>query len=176
MCYQCFALMNLAAAMLFCRISDATEYQYSIPEQLNDGWTTADLRSENFDVTLIERLIERIRKNTYKNIHSLLLIKNGKLILEEYFPGQEEDGKTRIYQRDTLHGIHSATKSVNSLLIGIAIDQKMITGIDEKLSTFFPEYKSFFENKDSGKDAICLKHLPFHDGGTRVGRIFTSLH
>jgi CubicO group peptidase (beta-lactamase class C family) len=157
--YRCFALMILAAAMLFCRISDAAGYQYSVPVQLKDGWTTADLRSENFDVTLIERLIERIRRNTYKNIHSLLLIKNGKLILEEYFPGQEEDGKTRIYQRDTQHGIHSVTKSVNSLLIGIAIDQKLIKGVDEKLSTFFPEYKSVFENKDSGKDAICLKHL-----------------
>src|SRR6185369_12060215 len=104
-------------------------------------------------------LIERIRKNTYKNIHSLLLIKNGKLILEEYFPGQEEDGKTRIYQRDMQHGIHSATKSVNALLIGIAIDQKLVKGVDEKLSTFFPEYKGVFAGKDSGKDAICLKHL-----------------
>ena len=35
----------------------------------------------------------------------------------------------------------------------------MIAGVDDKLSTFFPEYKSVFENKDSGKDAICLKHL-----------------
>jgi CubicO group peptidase (beta-lactamase class C family) len=48
---------------------------------------------------------------------------------------------------------------VNSLLIGIAIDQKLITGVDEKLSIFFPEYKSVFGNKDAGKDAICLKHL-----------------
>ena len=35
----------------------------------------------------------------------------------------------------------------------------MIAGVDDKLSTFFPEYKSVFENKNSGKDAICLKHL-----------------
>src|SRR3954454_4273987 len=154
-----FSLIILAVAMLLCRISDAKEYQYAIPEQLSDGWATADLRSENFDVPLIARLIEHIRNNTYKNIHSLLLIKNGKLVLEEYFPGQEEDGKTQLYQRDTQHGIHSATKSVNSLLIGIAIDQKLIAGVDEKLSKFFPEYKTVFEKKDSGKDAIRLKHL-----------------
>jgi CubicO group peptidase (beta-lactamase class C family) len=48
---------------------------------------------------------------------------------------------------------------VNSLLIGIAIDQKMIRGVDEKLSTFFPEYKSVFEKNGSEKDPICLKHL-----------------
>jgi len=151
--------MVLAGAILSCQISAAAEYQYSIPAQRNDGWTTADLHSEKFDVVLIDKLIESIRNNTYKNIHSLLLIKNGKLILEEYFPGQEEDGKTRNYQRGTLHGIHSATKSVNSLLIGIAIDNKMIAGVDEKLSTFFPEYKTVFESEGSAKAAINLKHL-----------------
>ena len=91
MCYRRFSLVIITAAMLFCRISDATEYQYSAPKQLNDEWTTADLGSEKFDVTLIETLIERIRTNAYKNIHSLLLIKNGKLVREEYFPGQEEE-------------------------------------------------------------------------------------
>jgi hypothetical protein len=47
--------MIFAVATLLCRISDATEYQYCVPEQQNDGWTTADLR-ENFDVTRIEEL------------------------------------------------------------------------------------------------------------------------
>jgi CubicO group peptidase (beta-lactamase class C family) len=159
MCYRRCSLMILAAVMLFFRISNAKEFQYAVPEQVSDGWATADMRSENLDVPLIAGLIERIRNDTYKNIHSILLIKNGKLVLEEYFPGQEEDGKKQIYQRVTQHGIHSATKSVNSLLIGIAIDQKLIAGVDEKLSKFFPEYKGVFEKKDSGKDAISLKHL-----------------
>jgi CubicO group peptidase (beta-lactamase class C family) len=42
-------------------------------------------------------------------------------------------------------------------LIGIAIDQHLIRSIDEKISTFFPEYSGIFTNKE--KDAICLKDL-----------------
>jgi CubicO group peptidase (beta-lactamase class C family) len=51
----------------------------------------------------------------------------------------------------------SATKSVNSILIGIAIDQHLIRDVNEKISTFFLEYSAIFTNKE--KDAICLKDL-----------------
>ncbi len=132
-------------------------YQYTIPEKINDGWETAHLSSENLDANLIGDLIERIKDNTYKNIHSVLLVKNGKLVVEEYFPGRNSDGQYQAYQRDTLHELHSATKSVNSILIGIAIYQHLISGVDEKISAFFPEYSDIFA--DSEKNAICLKHL-----------------
>ena len=46
----------------------------------------------------------------------------------------------------------SATKSVNSILVGIAIDQHLIGGVDEKISAFFPEYDDLFA--DPRKDAI----------------------
>jgi hypothetical protein len=71
---------------------------------------------------LIKDLIERIYDNTYKNIHSVLVIRNGKLVVEEYFPGRDSNGKYREYQRDTLHETCSVTKSVNCILIGLAID------------------------------------------------------
>jgi CubicO group peptidase (beta-lactamase class C family) len=157
--HRCSALTTLALAVLLLRSSNAREYKYAVPEQLHDGWPTANLRDENFDAALIEDMMERIRSNEYKNIHSVLLIKNGKLIVEEYFPGREEDGHHRAYDRKTRHGIHSATKSVNSLLIGIAIDQKLMAGVDEKISTFFPQYKVVFENNQNEKDSIRLKHL-----------------
>jgi CubicO group peptidase (beta-lactamase class C family) len=83
-------------------------------------------------------------------------VKNGKLVVEEYFPGTEEDGVYRVYGRDTLHGIHSATKSVNSILVGIAIDQKRLSG-DAKVSDLFPEYSDIFVGSD--KEAIRVKHL-----------------
>jgi CubicO group peptidase (beta-lactamase class C family) len=51
----------------------------------------------------------------------------------------------------------SATKSVNSILVGITIDQHKISNVDAKISSFFPEYSDLFTNKQ--KDAICLKHL-----------------
>jgi CubicO group peptidase (beta-lactamase class C family) len=44
------------------------------------------------------------------------------------------------FNRDVRHEQHSVTKSVTSLLIGIAIDQRLIPSVEEKVSTFFPEY------------------------------------
>jgi CubicO group peptidase (beta-lactamase class C family) len=132
-------------------------YQYTVPEKTNDGWETASLNSVNLDAGLIKELIERLSDNSYKNIHSVLLVKNGELVVENYFPGQDSFGQHRTFTRDTLHEMHSATKSVNSILIGIAIDQHLIHGVDEKISTFFPEYSDIFTNKEKG--AICLKDL-----------------
>jgi CubicO group peptidase (beta-lactamase class C family) len=133
------------------------DYQYTVPQKTNDGWETASLNSVNLDAGLIRELFERIDDNSYKNIHSVLLVKNGKLVVEEYFPGRDSTGQYQAYTLDTLHEIHSATKSVNSILIGIAIDQHLIRSVDEKISTFFPEYSDIFTNKEKG--AICLKNL-----------------
>ena len=135
--------------------NSVTTYQYTVPEKINDDWETASLSSENINGELIKDLIQRINDNTYTNIHSVLLVKDGKLVVEKYFPGQEEDGQYRVYRRDLLHDLHSATKSVNSILIGIAIDQHLIGGVDEKISAFFPEYADIFA--DNKKDAIRLK-------------------
>jgi CubicO group peptidase (beta-lactamase class C family) len=132
-------------------------YQYTVPAKTNDGWETASLSSVNIDAGLIKELFERIGDNSYENIHSVLLVKNGKLVVEKYFPGRDSLGQYRTFTGDTLHEMLSATKSVNSILIGIAIDQHLIRNVDEKISTFFPEYSDIFTNKEKG--AICLKNL-----------------
>ena len=52
--------------------------------------------------------------------------------------------------------MRSASKSVTSLLIGIAIDRKLIAGVDEPVLKFFPDTASV---KQEGGDAITLRHL-----------------
>jgi hypothetical protein len=71
---------------------DSKTYQYGVPERLNDGWETASLSGVSLDTNLIRELFARIGNNSYKNIHSVLLVKNGKLVVEEYFPGQDSTG------------------------------------------------------------------------------------
>jgi CubicO group peptidase (beta-lactamase class C family) len=126
-------------------------YQYRAPEKTNDGWETGSLSSANLDAGLINEFFERLNAHYYTNTHSVLLVRSNKLVVEEYFPGPYEDGKYRTFNRDTLHTVQSATKSVNSLLIGIAIEQHLIQDVDEKISTFFPEF--------TGKDNIRLRHF-----------------
>lgn len=141
-------------------------YQYTVPKATNDGWETAHVSSENIDADVLKDLFDRVLNDTYQNIHSVLLVKNGKLVVEEYFPGWIKDGRYRwhwrywryrVFKRDTLHCLYSVTKSVNAILIGIAIDQHLIRGVEEKISAFFPEYADIFA--DSEKDKIRLKHF-----------------
>src|SRR3954447_21322032 len=142
-------------ALMGCR--GTKTYQYAIPEKTNDGWDVASLAMEKIADEPIKELIERIYDNTYKNIHSVLVIRNGKLVLEEYFPGYNSDRKSRVYDRDTIHEVCSISKSVNAILMGIAIDQHLINGVDQKISALMPGYSDVFA--DTKKDEIRLKHL-----------------
>jgi CubicO group peptidase (beta-lactamase class C family) len=134
----------------------AAAYEYAVPEKINDGWETASLGSVNMDTELVRALCDRVINGGYKNTQSVLIVKDGKLVVEEYFPRQEGDRREQALKRVSPHEQHSATKCVNSILIGIAIDQHLIRGVDEKVSTFFPEYADIF---NGDKNKLCLKDL-----------------
>ena len=108
------------------------DYQYRVPDKIDDGWDTASLIEANVDSAKIVKLIKNILAGKYPNTHSVLLVKNGKLILEEYFYG---------YNRDDLHYLASATKSITSILVGISVDQDMIKNVDQNVYQLFPDYQ-----------------------------------
>ena len=134
-----------------------TPYRYKIPEQTDDGWQTADASETKLNKKKLNDLAEKILNGTYPNIHSLLVIKNGKLVFEEYFPGRDLWKGYIAFTREDLHGVTSVTKSFSSTLIGIAIDKGLIKGTKESLLTFFPEYKK--ELSENNKGAITLQDV-----------------
>ena len=93
-------------------------------------------------------MTELIKKNTIKNIHSLLILKNGRLVYEKYF---------NSFERDQLHPVFSVTKSVSSALIGITIDKKFIKNVNKKVRSFFPQYKNI--SWKNGKEKITLEDV-----------------
>ena len=107
------------------------EYTYQVPEKIEDDWETSDLEAEGVDPKRINELMGNILKGDIKNIHSIILVKNGKLIFEEYFYG---------YDRDTTHFQASVSKSITSILVGIAIDQKLAPDVKTKAYNFFSKY------------------------------------
>jgi CubicO group peptidase (beta-lactamase class C family) len=107
------------------------KYQYEEPEFVDKNVPTTSYQTSN-DSLFIYSLIPEIIANQYGRINSFLLMKNGSLICEEYFYG---------YTRNDLHQIESTTKSITSLLVGIAKDKGMISDIYEPLFKIFPEYK-----------------------------------
>jgi len=124
------------------------EYDYQVPDKEDDGWETSSLNEEGIDSEKINELMHKIINRNIKNIHSVLLVKNGKLVLEEYFYG---------YNKDTKHQMRSATKSVVSILIGLAIDQNNLQDVDMMVYEFFPEYKG--TKWIDQQYEITLKHL-----------------
>ena len=121
---------------------------FEAPRTLADGWETASLAESDVNLTYVNTLMHKILNGDLPNIHSVLVIRNGKLVLEEYFYG---------YSRNAFHNMASATKSISSVLVGIAIDQQMIPNVSTKVYEFFPEYKDTKWVQD--KYDINLNHL-----------------
>ena len=89
----------------------------------------------------------------------MVLVQGGKLVAEEYFPRQKgfPAERDRAIQRVAPKQLYFATKSVTSILVGIAIEQGLIHGVDDKVARYFPGYKDDFVTTD--KAALCIKDL-----------------
>ncbi|MGF1682216.1 serine hydrolase domain-containing protein [Photobacterium minamisatsumaniensis] len=94
-------------------------------------------------------LIKNIEQGRYDygNIDSLLILKDGDLVFERYFNG---------WQQEEPHTVQSVSKSLTSLLYGMAEKQGMIQGDDSLASTYLPKYRALF---DGEKTNITIKHL-----------------
>ena len=123
-------------------------YKYNQPEQLNDGWQTADLRTQGLDTTKLYQLFAQLPEAEHE-LHSILAVQGGELLLEEYFDDQ---------QRDDQHDLRSASKSIRSLLIGIAIDQGFIGSIDDPIQKYLRPLEAK-KNLDYRKEKITIRHL-----------------
>jgi len=136
---------------------------YPAPVQTNDGWETARPSHAGLDEHMLTDLADRINDNTYNEIHSILIIKDGMLVFEEYsrghdfnFRGQNFHGALINFDMDTPHNTHSATKSVVSALTGILIDKGIIQDTNVRISNYFNQYSDLF---DSLKNTITIEHL-----------------
>ena len=132
----------------------------NIPEQLNDGWDTASIHDFGFDDNQLLKLIENIHNKTLENTHSVLIAKENKLVFEAYFDG---------YNAHIPHDLRSASKSISSAMIGIAIDDKILKGVDEKLYEYVPQKYQY--TKDALKSKIKLRHLLTMSAGFDVNNL-----
>jgi CubicO group peptidase (beta-lactamase class C family) len=140
----------LASSLLNCLTDSNIKLPYEdyTPVQLNDGWELSTPEQEGFNRDAINRVYERFySEDLYPTIHSMLIIRNGKLIAEAYSRDKKE--------RNQYHPIQSATKSITSLLVGIAIDQGYIDSVGQTVYHFIPEY---FDS-DTRKREITIHHV-----------------
>lgn len=106
-------------------------YHYHLPARLSDGWPVGDLRREKADLDRISAGVNRVLQGQIPRMHSLLVVRHGKLLLEEYFEG---------FKADSLQPLNSCTKSVFSTVCGIAQDQGLLR-LDQKIYDLYPEWR-----------------------------------
>jgi CubicO group peptidase (beta-lactamase class C family) len=110
--------------------ADSSPYRYREPDPDPDGWPVATPEDVGLDRSALEALVNAIAAGHAGLLHSIVIARNGRLVLDEYFHG---------YGPADLHRLASATKSVASLLVGAAIDRGLIPGTDAPIAQFFPE-------------------------------------
>ena len=117
------------------------------------GWEYATPTQMGIDSHSLEAMIQDIKSSSYQ-VDSALVIKNGYIVLDEYFGN---------YRKGNLHNIFSCTKSVVSTLFGIAYEKGDIPDLDTRLLALYPEIIP--ENQGNWKESITLRHLLMMSAG-----------
>ena len=110
-------------------------------------WQEADPAEMGVDGDRLAEIGEFAREQM-PDLHSTLLVRHGRLIFEEYYHG---------YHRDSFFSISSATKSVVSMLVGVALQQGLLSSLDQRIYDFFPEFDK--TELDPRKRELRLRHL-----------------
>lgn len=148
-----------SAAPFYPRGPAPIRYRYAPPPALDDGWPVGTLEEAGISRPAIEALIQKLIDAPMDGlgsgqVHSLLIARRGKLVVEEYFHG---------YDRDRPHDIRSAFKSAVATMVGAAIQ----SGVQVSEAT--PVYRTMLgtlpTNLDPHKPAMTLGNLLTMTGG-----------
>ncbi len=139
-------------------------YTYQKPQSDSD-WGTSHVSEVGLDSAAFETMMNRQDLEGI-NVHSILIVKDGALVFEEYFSGEDSNGVEIDFDKDTVHELFSVTKSISSLLMGIALDNGDIDNLEEPLSAYMPDHADYF--LDPLKADITLYDVLTMQGGIEV--------
>ena len=131
--------------------NDNVKLQEQAPDYWpTSGWRTSLPETQGLSSQKLQEMEEYMAsENIGGYIDSLLIVRNGYLVYESY--------PSRIYDVNIRHHIFSCTKVFTSTLIGVAIEDGYIGGLDDYILDYFPN--NTFANMDSRKEAITIKDL-----------------
>ena len=139
----------LLALLLSFYVQNVFSQGFQSVAMVNDDWVVSNLHEQGFDLTSFVELEAYLEQNKYDDLQSVSVFRNNKMVYDHYFNGSDAS---------SIVDIRSATKSIISLLVGIAIDQGAIKNIDEKITPYFSEYQPI-KHLDDRKKAITIRHL-----------------
>ena len=110
------------------------------------SWKTSTPEEQGIDSVKLAEGLQAMKDNNIA-IHSLLLICNGRIVVDAYF--YPYDGKS-------YHNVESVTKSFTTTLVAIAAEQNKLD-LDQPAISFFSEYT--IDNRDALKESMTVKDL-----------------
>ncbi len=145
---QIILILLTAALLAGCAGAPAAPAATLAPVALAEfTWPESTPEEEGIDPAVLAEAL-RIAKEKALGLHSLLVVRHGKLVSETYFS---------LYDADTTHLLYSVTKSFTSTLVGIAIEQGLLEGVDQPVLAYFPGMR--VKNQDAQKSAMSLENL-----------------
>ena len=109
------------------------------------GWPVSE---SHYDELKINALGRAIKSDVYKKINSVIIIKDGELLVELYYNGAD---------RESTHNVRSVSKTFTATILGIAVDEGYIKSIDQPLSDFYD--LTTYDNYSHKKASVTLRHL-----------------
>ena len=129
-----------------------TSFAYQTPSARSDGWDVTSAQDLGMDVALLETMMEKIYANEFgfRRMDGVLIVKDNRLIFDALI-------RTRLDMTDSwtantdlnLHSVHSVTKSVMSLSMGVAIEQGLVGSVDDFALDYFSDYAPFGEQGET---------------------------
>jgi CubicO group peptidase (beta-lactamase class C family) len=142
-----FVLVIVALALPALAIHlPAAAQEDSAPYWPTESWRTSTPEEQGMDSAALASFIENVPK--LGNVDGLMIVRNGYVVAEVYW---------HPFSRELKHELYSASKSVLSALVGIAIDRGYIESVDQKVLGFFPEIE--VKDLDDNKQAITIRDL-----------------
>jgi CubicO group peptidase (beta-lactamase class C family) len=130
------------------------------PTDFHDGWPVAAPDQEGLDPALICGIGPRLEALKEAQAHGVVIARHGRVVYELYFAGKDWRQSMPLgdvkFDAATKHDMRSISKSVTSLLVGVAFDRGLLTDLDAPAFSFFPEYEAL---RTPEKDRITLRHL-----------------
>lgn len=113
------------------------------------GWDTANPDSAGLSARQLQTMETAVRSGDFHNVTTLLIARHGRLVYEAYFDSNAVN---------RLRNTRSATKTITGMLIGIAIDQGKLAGVDVPILPFFPN-KQPVQHSDPRKAHVTVEDL-----------------
>ncbi len=168
---SCLGRLAVVALAMLTMASPPATAQQPWP---TDGWSPSTPADEALDAAPLLDLVVRARHGDYGYVDRLFVVRNGKVVLDERFDNDYaaiSDGHDMtphqfnyqhpddhpFWQGSEVHSEQSVTKSVTSLLVGIAIGRGEIESTEIYVLGFFEGRD--FDHMDLRKRAIKLEHL-----------------